>query len=200
MSDEIALLTFADASGFEDWLAAQPENAPGAWLKFAKKGSPETTIAKSDAIDCALAHGWVDGQIGRVDDHFFKTRFTPRRPTSLWSQVNRARVERLLIAGRVRPPGQAQIDRAKADGRWAAAYAPQSQAQPDHDLKAALDADPAARAFFDALDSANRYAVLYRAHQAKTPESRAAKVAELVAKLSRGEAFHPRRTRRERAD
>jgi len=195
-SDELQLLTFPNASAFEDWLAAQPENAPGAWLRFAKKGASETTIDKSDAIDCALAHGWVDGQLGRIDDSFFKTRFTPRRPRSAWSQVNRERVERLLIAGRVRPRGQAQIDRAKADGRWASAYAPQSQAEPDHDLKAALDAEPAARTFFDALDSANRYAVLYRAHQAKTPESRAAKVAELVAKLARGEAFHPRRTRR----
>jgi uncharacterized protein YdeI (YjbR/CyaY-like superfamily) len=195
-SDELPLLTFPDASAFEDWLAAQPENAPGAWLRFAKKGASETTIGKSDAIDCALAHGWVDGQLGRVDTFFFKTRFTPRRPRSAWSQVNLERVERLLIAGRVRPRGQAQIDRAKADGRWASAYAPQSQAEPDHDLKAALDAQPAARTFFDALDSANRYAVLYRAHQAKTPEGRAAKVAELVAKLARGETFHPRRTRR----
>jgi len=195
-SDEPPLLTFPNASAFEDWLAAQPENAPGAWLKFAKKGASATTIGKSDAIDCALAHGWVDGQLGRVDDNFFKTRFTPRRPRSAWSQVNRERVERLLIAGRIKPRGQAQIDRAKADGRWASAYAPQSQAEPDQDLKAALDAEPAARAFFDALDSANRYAVLYRAHQAKTPDSRAAKVAELVAKLARGETFHPRRTRR----
>jgi uncharacterized protein YdeI (YjbR/CyaY-like superfamily) len=195
-SNEPPLLTFPDASAFEDWLAAQPENAPGAWLKFAKKGASETTIGKSDAIDCALAHGWVDGQLGRVDDDFFKTRFTPRRPRSAWSQVNRERVERLLIAGRIKPRGQAQIDRAKADGRWASAYAPQSRAEPDQDLKAALDAQPAARAFFDALDSANRYAVLYRAHQARTPESRAAKVAELVAKLARGETFHPRRTRR----
>ena len=195
-SDELPLLTFPDASAFEAWLAAQPDNAPGAWLRFAKKGAREATISKSDAIDCALAHGWVDGQLGRVDDDFFTTRFTPRRPRSAWSQVNRECVERLLIAGRVRPRGQAQIDRAKADGRWASAYAPQSQAEPDHDLKAALDAEPAARTFFDALDSANRYAVLYRAHQAKTPEGRAAKVAELVAKLIRGETFHPRRTRR----
>lgn len=195
-SDELPLLTFLNASAFEDWLAAQPDNAPGAWLKFAKKGASEATIGKSDAIDCALAHGWVDGRLGRVDDEFFKTRFTPRGPRSAWSQMNRERVERLLIAGRVKPRGQAEIDRAKVDGRWNAAYAPQSRAEPDDDLKAALDAEPAARTFFDGLDSANRYAVLYRAHQAKTPESRAAKVAELVAKLARGEAFHPLRARR----
>ena len=195
-SDELPLLTFPDASAFEAWLVAQPENAPGAWLRFAKKGAPEATISKSDAIDCALAHGWVDGQLGRVDEHFFKTRFTPRRPGSSWSRINRERVEGLLIAGRVRPRGQAQIDQAKTDGRWAAAYAPQSQAAPDDELRAALDAEPAARAFFDTLDSANRYAVLYRAHQARTPENRTMKIAELVAKLARGETFHPRRARR----
>jgi uncharacterized protein YdeI (YjbR/CyaY-like superfamily) len=195
-SDELPLLTFPDASAFEAWLAAQPENAPGAWLRFAKKSAPEATISKSDAIDCALAHGWVDGQLGRVDEHFFKTRFTPRRPGSAWSQVNRERVEGLLVAGRIRPRGQAQIDQAKTDGRWAAAYAPQSQAAPDDELRAALDAEPAARAFFDTLDSANRYAVLYRAHHARTPERRTLKIAELVAMLARGETCHPRRARR----
>jgi uncharacterized protein YdeI (YjbR/CyaY-like superfamily) len=109
--------------------------------------------------------------------------------------MNCQRVERLLIAGRMKPKGQAQVDQAKTDGRWAAAYAPQSQAAPDDDLEAALDAEPSARALFDALDSANRYSVLYRVHQAKTPEKRAAKIAEMVAKLARGETFHPRRGR-----
>jgi uncharacterized protein YdeI (YjbR/CyaY-like superfamily) len=195
-SDELPLLTFPDASAFEAWLAAQPENAPGAWLRFAQKGAREATISKSDAIDCALAHGWVDGQLGRIDEHFFKTRFTPRRPRSAWSQMNRERAEGLLIAGRISPRGQAQIDQAKTDGRWAAAYAPQSQATPDDELRAALDAEPAAREVFDTLDSANRYAVLYRAHQAGTPEKRTTRIAELVAKLARGETFHPRRARR----
>lgn len=192
---ELPLLTFSHATEFESWLAGQPDDAVGAWLRFAKKGAPEQTISKSDAIDGALVHGWVDGQLGSVDASYFKTRFTPRRPDSAWSKMNCERVERLLIAGRMKPKGQAQIDRAKADGRWAAAYAPQSQAAPDDDLKAALDAEPSARALFDALDSANRYSVLYRVHQTKTPEKRAAKIAEMVAKLARGETFHPRRGR-----
>lgn len=192
---ELPLLTFSHAAEFESWLADQPDDAVGAWLRFAKKGAPEQTISKSDAIDSALVHGWVDGQLGSVDASYFKTRFTPRRPDSAWSKMNCERVERLLIAGRMKPKGQAQIDRAKADGRWAAAYAPQSQAAPDDDLKAALDAEPSARALFDALDSANRYSVLYRVHQTKTPEKRAAKIAEMVAKLTRGETFHPRRGR-----
>lgn len=193
--DELPLLTFSDATAFESWLADQPDDAVGAWLRFAKKGAPEPTVSKSDAIDSALVHGWVDGQLGRVDEYYFKTRFTPRRPRSAWSQVNCQRIELLLIAGRMKPEGQAQIDRAKADGRWAAAYAPQSEAKPDDDLNAALDAEPSARALFGVLDSANRYAVLYRVHQAKTPEKRAAKIAELVAKHARGETFHPQRGR-----
>ena len=193
---EPPLLTFADAAAFEQWLEEHGESAPGAWLRFAKRGAPEATIGKSDAIDCALAYGWVDGQLGRLDEHFFKTRFTPRRPQSVWSQANRERVDRLERAGRMRPPGRAQVELAKADGRWAAAYAGQSQAQPSPDLDAALDANPAARQAFDALDAANRFAVLYRVHQSKTPEKRAAKIAELVAMLSRGETIHPRRSGR----
>lgn len=193
MREEIPLLTFSDAPAFESWLADQPDDAAGVWLRFAKKGAPEPTLGKSDAIDSALIHGWVDGQLGRVDEYYFKTRFTPRRPRSAWSQMNCERIASLLIAGRMKPAGQAQIDRAKADGRWGAAYAPQSQAKPDDDLNAALDAEPSARALFDGLDSANRYAVLYRVRQAKTPEKRAAKIAEMVAKLAREETFHPRR-------
>jgi uncharacterized protein YdeI (YjbR/CyaY-like superfamily) len=195
MPDELPLLTFSDAAAFEAWLGDQPDGAAGAWLRFSKQGAPEPTLRKSDAIDCALAHGWIDGQLGPCDAYYFKTRFTPRKPRSAWSQMNCERVERLLVAGRMTPRGQAEIDRAKTDGRWAAAYAPQSQAAPDDDLNAALDAEPSARALFDALDSANRYAVLYRVHQAKTPERRAAKIAEMVAKLARGETLHPRRGR-----
>lgn len=194
--DDLPLLTFADAPSLERWLDEQDKTSPGAWLRFAKQGAPETTVSKSDAIDSALAYGWVDGQLGRVDDHFYKTRFTPRRPRSAWSQINRQRVEKLEAAGRMRPQGRAQVDQAKADGRWAAAYAGQAEAAADADLSAALDAQPAARALFDALDSANRYAILYRVQQAKTPEKRTAKIAELVAMLSRGDTIHPRKARR----
>ena len=190
---DLPLLTFRDAQAFEAWLAKQPPDAPGAWLRFAKNGAPEQTIGKSDAIDCALAYGFVDGQLGRVDEHFFKTRFTPRKPGSIWSRLNRERIARLVEAGRMTPAGQAQVDAAKADGRWDAAYAPQSQAELDADLEAALDARPKARAFFNTLDAANRYAVLWRVHQAKGPDKRAAKIAEMVARLERCEALHPPR-------
>jgi len=194
--DDLPLLTFADREALERWLQKQGEASPGAWLRFAKQGAPETTVSKSDAIDCALAHGWVDGQLGRVDAHFFKTRFTPRRPRSAWSQGNRERVERLEAAGRMHPRGREQVDQAKADGRWAAAYAGQGQAAADADLDAALDAEPKARALFDALDSANRFAILYRVQQAMTPPKRAAKITEMVAMLGRGDTLHPRKAKR----
>ncbi|HWA61628.1 MAG TPA: YdeI/OmpD-associated family protein [Caulobacteraceae bacterium] len=190
--DDLPLLTFTDAASLERWLDEQGAASRGAWLRFARKGAPQPTVSKSDAIDCALAFGWVDGQLGRIDDHYFKTRFTPRRANSAWSQANRERIENLEAAGRMRPPLRAQVDQAKADGRWAAAYARQSQAAPDADLNAALDAHPAARALFDALDAA----ILYRVQQAKTPQKRAAKIAELVAMLSRGETIHPRKAKR----
>jgi len=194
--DRLPLLTFADLASLEQWLEAHGSTAGGAWLRFAKQGAPDSTISKSDAIDCALAYGWVDGQLGRVDAHYFKTRFTPRRPRSAWSQVNRERVERLETAGRMDPRGQTQVALAKADGRWAAAYPRQSEAAADADLHTALDAEPAARALFDDLDSANRFALLYRIQQAKTPEKRVAKIAEMVGMLSRGETIHPRRVKR----
>jgi len=193
---DLPILTFADTASFEAWLERYADSAPGAWLRFAKQQAPEATVSKSDAIDCALAYGWVDGQLGRVDALYFKTRFTPRRPTSAWSQVNRERVERLLAAGRMRARGEAEVNRAKADGRWDKAYARQSAATPDPDLQAALDAEPSARELYESLDSANRYSVLYRVHQAKTPQKRAAKIAELVTMLARGETIHPRRARR----
>jgi len=197
-ADDLPLLTFTDIESLERWLDEQGAASAGAWLRFAKQGAPAPTVSKADAIDCALAHGWVDGQLGRVDAHFFKTRFTPRRPRSAWSQTNRQRVERLEEAGRMHPRGRAQVDQAKADGRWAAAYAGQREAAADADLDAALDAEPAARERFDALDSANRFAILYRVQQARTPAGRAAKIAELVAMLTRGDTIHPRKAKRPR--
>ena len=193
---DLPLLMFPDAETFEAWLSDQPPGSGGAWLKFSKAGAPQPTLSKSAAIDSALAYGWIDGQLGRLDEQYFKVRFTPRKARSAWSQVNRERVERLMAASRMTSGGLAEVARAKADGRWDAAYAPQSRAQVDADLLAALDACPAARQFFDGLDAANRYSVLYRIQQAKGPERRGAKIGELVARLARGEAFHPNRRRR----
>ena len=189
----LPLISFSSASAFRRWLEAQPLNAPGAWIKFARIGAPEPTLSKADAVDLALAHGWIDGQLGTVDAFHYKTRFTPRRPTSAWSKMNCARAERLIRSGLMTPRGLAQVEAAKADGRWDRAYAPQSTAVPHDDLRAALDADPALRRVFEALDSANRYAIIHRVHQARTAQKRAAKIAELLDGLRRGETIHPPR-------
>jgi uncharacterized protein YdeI (YjbR/CyaY-like superfamily) len=192
-SVELPFISFSSPSAFKRWLEAQPPNSPGAWIRFARKGAAEPTISKSDAIDLALAHGWIDGQLGKVDASYYKARFTPRRPKSAWSKMNCERVERPIESGHMTQRGLAQVEAARADGRWDLAYAPQRTAVPNDDLRAALDTDPAVRQVFNALDSANRYAVIYRVHQAKTGEKRAAKIAALLDMLRRGETIHPRR-------
>lgn len=186
----LPILSFTDAAAWEAWLASQSHDAKGIWLKLAKAGNDASCLTKAEAIDGALCHGWIDGQIGPYDDHWFLTRFTPRKAQSKWSEKNRMRADELAAAGRVSPAGQAEIDRAKADGRWEAAYAPASTATEPDDLKAALDAEPTARAFFDTLTGANRYAILYRVTTAKKPETRAARIAKFVAMCARGETLH----------
>ncbi len=186
--DGLPMLAFADAEAFSRWLAA-PTNARGAWLKFAKSGGA-STLSKAEAIDCALCCGWIDSQIARLDDDYYLTRFTPRKAASRWSARNVARAEELLAEGRMQPRGCAEIDAAKADGRWSAAYPSASTIKTPPDFAAALTHDRRAADFFAALDGANRYAVLYRLHHAKPP-LRAQRIAELVEMLARGQTFHP---------
>jgi len=186
----LPVMEFADVAAWEAWLAAQPRDSKGLWLKLAKAGNTESALTKAQAIDGALCHGWIDGQIEKYDDAWFLTRFTPRKSQSKWSERNRKRAEELAADGRVAESGHAEIARAKADGRWDAAYAPASTAVEPDDLKAALDAEPAARAFFDTLTGANRYAILYRIHTAKKPETRAARIAKFVAMCAAGETLH----------
>jgi uncharacterized protein YdeI (YjbR/CyaY-like superfamily) len=186
----LPVLDFADAQAWESWLAAQGGNARGVWLKIAKAGNTDSSLTKTQAIDAALCHGWIDGQINKYDEAWFLTRFTPRKRTSKWSENNRKRAEQLVAEGRVTPAGLAEIEAAKADGRWDSAYAPASAAEEPEDLKTALDAEPAARAFFDTLTGANRYAILYRVQTAKKPETRAARIAKFVGMCARGETVH----------
>lgn len=190
----LPVLGFATAAAFAQWLASQPPASPGLWLKLAKKGSGVTCLGKPAAIEAALCHGWIDGQLQPLDGRFWLVRFTPRKPRSNWSAVNRATALRLIEAGRMAPAGLAQVQAAQADGRWDAAYAPQSQATVPTDLQQALDAEPAALAFFATLTGANRYAVLYRVQDARTPATRARRIAQFVAMLARGEVLHPPRT------
>lgn len=186
----LPVLLFPDQLRLEEWLAAQPADCSGAWLRFAKKGAGFVSVSKAEAIDSALCHGWIDGQLDKYDADSWLIRFTPRKAQSKWSLVNRTRAGELIGAGRMAAAGLAAIDKAKADGRWDAAYAPASAAQVPPDLQAALDASPAAAAFFATLTGANRYAILYRIGAVKKAETRARKISEFTAMLERGETLH----------
>jgi len=194
MTDEtkagLPVMSFPDVAAFDAWLDAQPRSSAGLWLRLAKKGAAFASLSKAEAIDAALCNGWIDGQLDKYDDVSWLVRFTPGKPASKWSAVNRTRALELIATGRMRPAGLAEIDAAKADGRWDAAYAPASQARPPPDLRAALDASPKAAAFFATLTGANRYAVIYRVSTVKTPDARQKKIARFVAMLERGETFH----------
>ena len=182
--------SFRNARAFETWLRKHHDRADGLWLKIAKRGAAEPTVTYAEAVDVALCWGWIDGQKQALDDQHFLQRFTPRRPRSLWSKVNIGKVAALIEAGRMQAPGLAQIEAAQADGRWARAYDGARTAVAPDDLLEALDAEPKAKAFFATLDAANRYAVLWRIQTAVKAETRARRIAQLVAMLARGEALH----------
>ena len=191
MPAALPVLHFETAAAWDAWLAANHANSPGVWLKIAKKGSGVPSIDYSQAVDAALCYGWIDGQKDSHNDAFWLQRFTPRRPASKWSRVNTKRAEALIQAGRMRPAGLRQVEMAKADGRWQAAYDSQSSATVPADLGAALEANPRAAAFFATLDRANRYAILYRVADAKRPETRARRIATFVAMLADHNKLHP---------
>ncbi len=176
---------------WEDWLAANPDS-DGVRLRLRKKASTLPGITYAEALDGALCFGWIDGQAGSLDDDYHLQVFTPRRARSIWSQRNRDHVARLIAAGRMRPSGLAEVERAKADGRWEAAYRQKDAPVPD-DLQAALDANPKAEAFFAQLSSQNRFAILFRIGNVKRATTRAAKIETFVAMLERGETVHPQK-------
>jgi len=181
---------FASAKEWERWLARNHAKSPGVWLKIAKKGSGVETVSHADALEVALCQGWIDGLRHKHDDVYFRQRFTPRTPRSKWSRINRDKVEALAAAGRMRPAGQREIDAAKADGRWAAAYAGQRTIEVPDDLVRALRRSAKARRKFESLDSRNRYAILYRIHDAKRPETRARRIEQFVTMLAEGRTIH----------
>ena len=188
---DLPVLAFASAEAWWAWLAEHHAQTPGIWLKFAKKGSGQRTVTYAEAVEAALAHGWIDGQVRKFDDACYVQRFTPRRPRSRWSRINRDRAIALIERGAMQPAGLREIERAKADGRWAAAYEPPSKIGVPEDLRQALDANDRARARFETLDSQNRYAILYRVHDAKRPETRARRIGEFVAMLADGRTPYP---------
>jgi uncharacterized protein YdeI (YjbR/CyaY-like superfamily) len=185
-------LAFATSEDFAAWIEARGETPDGMWMRIPKAGSGLEGIGYAEALQVALAHGWIDSQKRKGDEPgVWLQRFTPRRPRSIWSKVNCDHVERLIAEGRMTPRGLAEVERARADGRWAAAYSSQSRAAVPDDLAAALDATPGAREFFDSLDSVNRYAVLHRIATVKKAETRARKIEQYAAMLGRHEKIHP---------
>lgn len=189
-------MLFESPRDWERWLVSNHDRSRGLWLKIGKAKAGAATVTYAQALEVALLFGWIDGQKGKLDAAFWRQKFTPRGPKSRWSKANQASAMRLMKEGRMRPAGRAAIESAQADGRWAAAYESQSRASVPPDLKRALETNDAARAFFDALDSHNRYAILYRVNDAKKPETRMKRIATYVQMLARGETLHPRRAKR----
>lgn len=184
-------MTFAAPEDFAAWIETQPPGSSGLWLKIAKKSSPEPTITYDEAVTVALCFGWIDGQKKGLDEHYWLQRFTPRTTKSRWSEINRSKAVTLIESGQMRLAGKREVERAKADGRWDDAYAGQRTMTVPADLQAALDEHPAAAAFFGTLDSGNRYAILYRIHDAKRPTTRAQRIEKFVAMLAEGQKIHP---------
>jgi uncharacterized protein YdeI (YjbR/CyaY-like superfamily) len=189
--DELPVLSFASQDEWETWLTDQHQTSPGLWLKIAKKDAGPRTVSYAEALVVALCFGWIDGQKRPFDDVHWLQRFTPRRQKSRWSRINRDKAQELIEAGRMRPAGLREVELARADGRWEAAYEGQRTIAVPPDLAAALAANDAASAFFATLTGANRYAVLYRINDAKRPETRARRIATYVAMLADGKTLHP---------
>ena len=194
MAVELPELIVRDAASWRAWLAEHHADPTGVWLVLAKKGTKNpTSLTYDQALEEALCHGWIDGQAGRRDEATYRQRFTPRRRRSAWSKRNTGIAERLIAEERMHPAGQAEVERAKADGRWGAAYAGQASIELPPDLAEALAAEPKAQAMFEALNSQNRYAVLYRITTAKRSDTRARRIEQFIAMLARGETVYPQK-------
>jgi uncharacterized protein YdeI (YjbR/CyaY-like superfamily) len=193
---DLPILAFKSQQAWNAWLVAQAVSSEGMWLKLAKKSAGVASVLKSEAVDTALCHGWIDGQLDSFDDQYSLVRFTPRRQTSKWSERNRTRALQLIESGQMLPAGLKEVERARKDGRWEAAYAPQSTAEVPDELRAELAKNKKASKFFEALDRVNRYSILYRIHNAKKPETRAAHVKKFVAMLAAGETIHPQKPKK----
>ncbi|HZO35231.1 MAG TPA: YdeI/OmpD-associated family protein [Gaiellaceae bacterium] len=184
------MVEFPTRAAWAKWLAQHEDDEDGAWLKFAKKGTGVTTVTYDEALEVALCHGWIDAQVKRLDETYYLQRFVPRRARSKWSKRNVEIAERLIRKRKMRPRGLAEVERAKADGRWDAAYDSPRTATVPEDFERALRRNKKARAFFATLSASNRYAILYRIQDAKRPETRARRIAQFVEMLERGETPH----------
>ena len=189
-ADDLQSIPFASDAEWERWLDENHASVDGVWIKMAKKGTGIDSVRYPEVLDTALCFGWIDAKRLALDEQYFLQRFVPRRPRSNWSRINVEKIERLTAEGRMRPAGFAEVERAKADGRWAAAYDRQRFSDVPEDLQAELDARPEAKAFFEGLNSQNRYTILYQLQDAKRPETRARRLAKFVATLEAGERIY----------
>ena len=190
-SDTIAIISFETQEDWEVWLKEKHIESRGIWLKLAKKGALTPSVSYAEALDSALCYGWIDGQKAAFDDKYWLQKFTPRTAKSIWSKVNCRKAEALIAEGRMQPEGLRQVELARSDGRWERAYESQSKITISDDFQSELDKNPQAQDFFNTLDSANRYAFLFRIHAAKKPETRSAKIQKFVEMLNQQQKFHP---------
>ena len=190
-ADKLPVVGFDGPAEWEAWLAGQHQAAAGVWLKIAKKGAGQPGPSYAEALDVALCYGWIDGQKAGLDGDYWLQRFTPRKPGSRWSKINTDRAAALIEAGRMQPAGLREVELARADGRWDAAYAGQGSITVPDDLERALAENEAARAFFATISRVNRYAILYRIGTVKRPETRARRIAKFVDMLAEGKTIHP---------
>jgi uncharacterized protein YdeI (YjbR/CyaY-like superfamily) len=190
MKPELPILPFASQSKWADWLAKQLDKSAGVWLKLSKKDSGIASVTYAEALDIALCYGWIDGQKGSFDEKYFLQKFTPRGPKSIWSKINTEKAERLIASGQMKPAGLKAIEAAKADGRWAQAYASQKTVSVPEDFQAALNKNKKASAFFTTLKSSERYSFLFRIHTAKKAETRAKRIKQFIEMLEKNEKFH----------
>lgn len=190
MAAELEIADFPSADAFREWLRGHADASPGVRLRIAKKGASFTSITYAEAVDVALEFGWIDGQSNRLDEESYLQRFTPRRPQSIWSVRNRTIVEEKIAAGQMAPRGLAEVERARADGRWERAYEGSKDAQPHPDFLAALEKNPAAAASYEKLNAQNRFAIYFRIQNAKREETKARRIESIVEMLARGEKFY----------
>jgi uncharacterized protein YdeI (YjbR/CyaY-like superfamily) len=189
--DGLPTIAFPSPAAWERWLAENHHASDGVWIKMGKKQATVESVRYPEVLECALCFGWIDGRREALDERHFLQRFTPRRASSRWSRINRDTAERLIADGSMRPAGFAEVERAKGDGRWQAAYEGQRSISVPEDLQRELDARPSAQTFFAELSSQNRYAILYRLQDAKRPQTRARRLKQCVAMLEAGETIHP---------
>jgi uncharacterized protein YdeI (YjbR/CyaY-like superfamily) len=189
-STDLPIQPFASKTKWAEWLAKQHDTSAGVWLKFAKKDSGIPSVTYEEALDVALCYGWIDGQKKGFDDQSWLQKFTPRGPKSIWSKINTEKAERLIAAGAMQPAGLKAVEAAKQDGRWDTAYSSQRNMSVPEDFQAALDKNKKAKTFFTTLNSANRYAILFRIQTAKKAETRAKRIRQFIQMLERGEKLH----------